>query len=239
MEGMSKFNKPGFIKSRKGFTLIELLIVVAIIGVLAAIAIPTYLSYVNRAKQSEAATNLGAIFTDEVAFNASNSFYLGANDPSDNTGSAWPAAGTAVTIHPFNDPTAVTNLQAHDGYESSPFTCTSNEIVGAGLTLTPSVGTLGEAFATLGFEPAGEVYYYYYVQWIAKSITAAMGNGLSAGDGTTSISATAAPTLTTNDGGCGSGFVGLAASNISGSNVQVIANNSYSQTQAFIVGSSY
>ena len=66
------------LKGKKGFTLIELLIVIAIIGILAAIAIPTYLSYVNRAKDSEAATNLGAIFTDETAFNATNSLYISA-----------------------------------------------------------------------------------------------------------------------------------------------------------------
>ncbi len=42
------------LQSKKGFTLIELMIVVAIIGILAAIAIPQYIKYVKRARTSEA-----------------------------------------------------------------------------------------------------------------------------------------------------------------------------------------
>ena len=55
-------------KKAKGFTLIELMIVVAIIGILAAIAIPNFLRYQAKSKQSEAKTNLGSIFTSQVAF---------------------------------------------------------------------------------------------------------------------------------------------------------------------------
>ncbi|WP_414645174.1 type IV pilin protein, partial [Candidatus Deferrimicrobium sp.] len=50
-------------KGKKGFTLIELMIVVAIIGILAAIAIPNFLRFQAKSKQSEAKTNLGGIFT--------------------------------------------------------------------------------------------------------------------------------------------------------------------------------
>jgi type IV pilus assembly protein PilA len=55
-------------KGKKGFTLIELMIVVAIIGILAAIAIPNFLKFQAKSKQSEAKSNLGAIFTGELAY---------------------------------------------------------------------------------------------------------------------------------------------------------------------------
>jgi len=55
-------------KKSKGFTLIELMIVVAIIGILAAIAIPNFLRFQARARQSEAKQNLGAIFTAYQAY---------------------------------------------------------------------------------------------------------------------------------------------------------------------------
>jgi type IV pilus assembly protein PilA len=50
-------------RPQSGFTLIELMIVVAIIGILAAIAIPNFVRFQARARQSEANTNLKSLFT--------------------------------------------------------------------------------------------------------------------------------------------------------------------------------
>ncbi len=58
------------LRNNKGFTLIELMIVVAIIGILAAIAIPNFLAMQLRSKRSELPTNLDAIRTAEKAYYA-------------------------------------------------------------------------------------------------------------------------------------------------------------------------
>lgn len=55
-------------RDSRGFTLVELLIVVAIIGVLSTIGVPTFRKMVTKAKKSEAKVGLGGLFTVESAF---------------------------------------------------------------------------------------------------------------------------------------------------------------------------
>jgi type IV pilus assembly protein PilA len=61
--------------TKKGFTLIELMIVVAIIGILAAIAIPNFLRFQAKSKQAEAKTNLGALGTSAESYRAEKDTY--------------------------------------------------------------------------------------------------------------------------------------------------------------------
>jgi prepilin-type N-terminal cleavage/methylation domain-containing protein len=73
--------------SNKGFSIIELMIVVAIVGILAAVAVPSYLKHVHRTRQAEGVHRLLDVKTAQEKYYALNDTYFN-GDPLSGTGDA-------------------------------------------------------------------------------------------------------------------------------------------------------
>ena len=67
-------------QSEKGFTLVELLVVIIIIGILAAIALPNFLNQGAKAKQTEAKQNIGLINRTQTAYRSENAIFASTFD---------------------------------------------------------------------------------------------------------------------------------------------------------------
>lgn len=109
-------------KREYGFTLIELLVVVAIIGVLAAIAIPQFSAYRQRAFDARAKSDIVALATAEEAYFVDSEVYK-----------ACANAGACKTTLPgFVSSNGVTVAATVPG--ATYFTATANHAKGAGIT---------------------------------------------------------------------------------------------------------
>jgi type IV pilus assembly protein PilA len=103
-------------KNQKGFTLIELMIVVAIIGILAAVAIPAFLDYMKKGKRSEAELNLDAIKKGNKTYFVEHASYVVATAAA--TPMATCCAAGGVTKCPANA-AAWQGVQAWDDLDFS------------------------------------------------------------------------------------------------------------------------
>ena len=107
------------LRSKKGFTLIELMIVVAIIGILAAVAIPAFLRFVRKSRTSEAPLNLKSISTGAVSwFNDEHSDTAGdplaRHFPHSASPGSVPGSSGSTTSAPTSDPCDGTTASATD-----------------------------------------------------------------------------------------------------------------------------
>lgn len=107
-----------FLKNPSGFTLVELMVVVAIIGILSAIAVPNFKKYQAKSKQSEAKIQLAAVYNSEVG-----------------TQSDYDTYATCLTLMGYEQsPRGYYTVGFLTGYDAnSKFnTCTSGGITAAG-----------------------------------------------------------------------------------------------------------
>ena len=129
-------NLQKLLKEQSGFTLVELMIVVAIIGVLSAVAVPNFKKYQAKAKTSEAKVQLAAVYTAQQAFYgdfgiyASCLSYMG-YDPSNEVDSRYYAVGFNVAAA-IDDGGSTTAYQSAVNSGLSSAECSATLAVGDG-----------------------------------------------------------------------------------------------------------
>ncbi|MFN6155914.1 type IV pilin-like G/H family protein [Anabaena sp. AL09] len=153
-------------KDNEGFTLIELLVVIIIIGILSAIALPSFLNQAAKAKQSEAKTYIGSVNRTQQAYRIENtsfagtfeSLQIGIGTLTTNYTYAIPSASASSTVvtAASRDANALKSFSGGvvilDNGQTSAAACQTT-----GVTSTPVVPALststGAACTTSGSEP--------------------------------------------------------------------------------------
>ena len=136
-------------KSSTGFTLVELMIVVAIIGILSAVAIPNFKRYQAKSKTSEAKLHIAAIYTGEIALSGD---YDSFGTCIEFMGYSRVAGGTYYAVgFSTHNTTANGQVDTNAGFSSCTGTsnCCNYASANYGFSATKSVGGVTAAYTEL------------------------------------------------------------------------------------------
>jgi type IV pilus assembly protein PilE len=86
------------LKAQSGFTLVEIMIVVVVVGILLAVALPSFMDSIRKGRRSEAFAAMAALQQAQERFRSSNATYASSSDPGFATATTSPGGYYSVSV---------------------------------------------------------------------------------------------------------------------------------------------